>query len=341
MLTIDGSLGEGGGQILRSTLALSAITGTPVRVERIRGRRPKPGLQRQHLVAVQAAACVCGAQLEGDALHSREIAFAPQQPMAGDWRFDIGSAGSSTLVLQTILPILMHAPGPTTVAIGGGTHNPKAPPVEFLQECLLPVLARVGISATVELERHGFYPAGGGRIRAAVQPLGATAPLELVERGKQVGRSALATSANLPGHVVEREARHFKHALHWSHDEVDEAEVQADGPGNIMVARLRFAQVVEVASACGELRKSAEQVAHEVAQQVRRYLEVTAPVGEHLADQLLLPLALAGGGRFRTVTPSEHTRTNADVIARFLGEVVTFTELGTDDWMVAVRGRSG
>lgn len=339
MITIDGSQGEGGGQILRTSLALSAVTGTPVTIERIRARRPKPGLQRQHLVAVQAAARVCGGQVTGAELGSTALTLHPQRPLAGDWHFDIGSAGSCTLVLQTVLPILLHADGPSVVSIRGGTHNGMAPPVEFLAESFLPALHRTGISATIELERHGFYPAGGGAIRAVVQPGIATVPLELLERGKALGRHAEALIANLPAHVASREALAMKHALHWSHDEVDEREVAADGPGNALIARLRFAHATTVVSAFGELRKAAEKVADECARDVRRHLEAGVPACKHLADQLLLPLALGAGGRFRTVEPSGHTTTNAAIIALFLGDVVAWERKGDDDWLVTVKGR--
>jgi RNA 3'-terminal phosphate cyclase (ATP) len=341
MITIDGSQGEGGGQVLRTSLALSAITGTPVTIGNIRARRPKPGLQRQHLAAVLAATRVCGGQVEGAELGSRELVLHPQRPAAGDYHFDIGSAGSTTLVLQTLLPILLHADGPSTVTITGGTHNGMAPPVEFLTESFLPQLHRVGVSATVELVRHGFYPAGGGAIRAVIQPGVGTLPFELMERGKVLDRHAEVLISNLPAHVSSREMLTFKHALHWSHAEVDEREVAADGPGNALIARLRFAAITTVVSSFGELRRSAEKVAEECVRQVRRHLEGDAPVCEHLADQLLLPLALGAGGRFRTVAPSDHTTTNAAVIAHFLGDVVRCEQQGSDDWLVTVRGRAG
>ena len=345
MITIDGSAGEGGGQILRTALALSAITGTPVRIERIRARRPKPGLQRQHLVAVQAAARVSGAQVGGAELNSCELEFTPQEPtsalrgIAGTYEFDIGSAGSTTLVLQTVLPILLHAAGPSTVTIRGGTHNGMSPPVEFLQDSVLPVLRGVGIDAAVELVRHGFYPAGGGALRAVIQPWSVRAPLSLLERGKVIDRHADVLLANLPAHVASREAQALKHALHWSHREVDEHEVEAHGPGNAVLARLRFANLTARFTAVGEVRKTAEAVAADCARQIERYLESDAPVCEHLADQLLLPLALGAGGRFRTGEPSEHTRTNAAIIARFLGEVVAFTKQADATWLVEVAAR--
>ena len=344
MITIDGSEGEGGGQILRTSLALSALTGTPVHIERIRARRPKPGLQRQHLVAVQAAARVCGGYLEGAELNSCELTFTPQtQPdlqfTGGTYEFDIGTAGSTTLVLQTILPILLQADGPSTVIIRGGTHNGMSPPVEFLRDSFLPVLQRLGIHVEITLERHGFYPAGGGAIRAIIQPWVRRAALELLERGKAIDRHAEVLLANLPAHVASREAMALKHALHWSHAEVTEREVVAHGPGNAVLAHLRYAHVTACMSAIGEQRKSAEHVAEECAKQVRRYLDGDAPVCEHLADQLLLPLALGAGGRFRTCQPSAHARTNAAVIARFFGEVVTFSEDTGGAWLVEVGGR--
>lgn len=338
MITIDGSQGEGGGQILRTSLALSAITGTPVRIANIRARRPKPGLQRQHLVAVQAAARVCNGHLVGAELHSREIVLTPQAPCAGTYEFDIGSAGSTTLVLQTVLPILLCAEGPSSLRIRGGTHNPMAPPVEFLQESFLPQLHRIGISATLDLARHGFYPAGGGAISAGIQPWQVRVPLQLHERGKAIGRHAEVLLANLPAHVASREAQALKHGLHWSHAEVDEREVAADGPGNAIIARLRHAAITTVITAVGELRKPAEQVAQDCVRQVRRHLDGDAPVCEHLADQLLLPLAIGAGGSFRTVAPSEHTRTNAAVIAAFLGPVIDLAEQGGVT-LVTVRGR--
>ena len=339
MLTIDGSQGEGGGQILRTSLALSAITGTPVRIERIRARRPKPGLQRQHLCAVQAAARVCNGMLEGAELGATAITFSPQAPVAGTSEFAIGSAGSATLVLQTVLPVLLSAPGPSTVRISGGTHNPLAPPVEFLAESFLPCLHRCGAAATVALERHGFYPAGGGAITATVQPWTSPVPLDLCERGKALGRHAEAIISNLPAHVAEREARSLKHALHWSHDEVDEREVAAAGPGNILIARLRHAGITTVCSVVGDVKTRAEQVAQRVAQQITRHLAVDAPVCEHLADQLLLPLAIGAGGVFRTGEISDHTRTNAAVIAAFLGPVVTITDDPAGGHRIMVRGR--
>ncbi len=337
MITIDGSLGEGGGQILRTSLALAAITGTPVTIEHIRAKRPKPGLQRQHLMAVQAAAQVCNGELSGAELGSRTITFTPQAPCAGNYVFDIGSAGSTTLVLQTVLPILLRAAGPSHLRISGGTHNSMAPSIEFLQESFLPQLHSCGVDASITLERHGFYPAGGGTLLATIQPWLAPITLDLQQRGKHLGQQAAVLLANLPEHIASREAQTVKHGLHWSESDVSEHHVSADGPGNAIVARLRYTQVTTVFTAFGELRKAAEQVALDCVKQVKRYTKHSAPVCEHLADQLLLPLALGAGGCFRTHTPSQHTHTNATIIAGFLGDVVKMVD-DAEGTLISVRG---
>jgi RNA 3'-terminal phosphate cyclase (ATP) len=339
MITIDGTMGEGGGQILRSSLTLSALTGQPLTLTRIRAHRPKPGLQRQHLMAVQAAAQVCQAEITGAELGSGTITFIPHAPCAGDYVFDIGSAGSTTLVLQTVLPILLASDGPSQVRISGGTHNGMAPTVEFLCESFLPVLQSCGVSATIALERHGFHPAGGGTLVATIQPWRETIALDLRQRGKLLGQHAEVLLANLPAHIASREAEALKHGLHWSRTDISERSVAAHGPGNAIIARLRYTHVTTVFSAFGELRKPAEQVAQDCVKQVRRYAEHSAPVCEHLADQLLLPLACGGGGCFRTLKPSLHTRTNAAVIAAFLGEVVSMVE-DDEGAVITIRAQS-
>jgi RNA 3'-terminal phosphate cyclase (ATP) len=335
-LIIDGSTGEGGGQILRTSLALAAITGTPVTIINIRSGRPKPGLQRQHLTAVLAAARVSAAELEGATLQSQELSFKPQRPIGGTYHFDIGSAGSTTLVLQTVLPILLKADGPSDVTITGGTHNPMAPTLEFLQESYLQALARAGVCASITLQRHGFYPAGGGSIAAHIEPWTAATPVSMLTRGDVLHHDVQILHANLPEHIAQREMSSIMQTLGWSHAQVAQVPVQANGPGNMIITRLRFAEGTTVLSACGELRKSAERVAADACAQVAAHLDGVHPVCEHLADQLLLPMALGAGGSFLTCTPSRHTRTNADIISRFLGPVVTMARQPTGSWLVEV-----
>lgn len=215
MLMIDGSLGEGGGQILRTSLALSMITGTPIEINHIRAKRGKPGLRRQHLTALRAAAQISEAAIAGDQIGSKQIKFHPRRTTPGDYRFDVGSAGSTTLILQTILPPLMLADRSSTIELIGGTHNPFAPPVDFLALAFLPILNRMGPRVTLQLERPGFYPAGGGRLRFAIEPAASLKPLAIVRRGEIVRRRCQAVIANLPDHIAERELATVAAALDW------------------------------------------------------------------------------------------------------------------------------
>lgn len=321
MLTLDGAMGEGGGQILRSALGLSLVTGTPFRIENIRAKRSKPGLLRQHLTAVQAATRLGRGQVEGDQIGSQELTFAPGALQAGDYHFAIGTAGSTTLVLQAILPALLLAPGPSRVVIEGGTHNPWAPPFDFLRLAFLPLLARMGARVDLELERPGFYPAGGGRIRVDVQPVGERGlqPLHLTDRGAPVHRRAIAVVADLPDKIARRELRVVEKKLGLTEDELRIDRVTgSQGPGNLLTIELCHEQISEVFTGFGEMGKPAERVAGEAVHAAKAYLQSDAPVGRYLADQLLIPLALAGEGSFRALPLSRHTETNIEVVHAFL-----------------------
>jgi RNA 3'-terminal phosphate cyclase (ATP) len=205
MITIDGSQGEGGGQILRTSLALSLVTGQPFRMERIRAKRQKPGLLKQHLTAVEAAKTVGCAELTGAALGSQTLEFIPGPVTPGNYRFAVGTAGSATLVLQTVLPALLTASGLSTLTLEGGTHNPMAPPFDFLEESFMPMIHRLGPSVELELKRPGFYPAGGGRFHARVQPVKQLSRLDLLDRGTIRTRHAKVLVSKLPEHVTERD----------------------------------------------------------------------------------------------------------------------------------------
>lgn len=334
MLQLDGSMGEGGGQVLRTALGLSLVTNQPFAIEHIRAARKKPGLQRQHLTAVLAAAEVGDASTEGAELGSQRLIFKPRRIRAGDYRFAIGTAGSTTLVLQTVLPALLAADAPSTVHLVGGTHNPMAPPVDFLQHAFAPVLHRMGAALAIELLRHGFYPAGGGEWQASIAPA-AWQPLELLRRDAQGAPRARIVIAQIPHHVAEREARELRTRLSMPADAIVIEPVDSRGPGNAVMLALPFGNVTEVITGLGERGRSAEAVAGAVADEALELLRGEAPVGEHLADQLLIPLAL-GGGAFRTVAPSLHTRTNAEVIERFLPVRFGLREDG-GAWLVSVR----
>lgn len=328
MIQIDGARGEGGGQVLRTALALSVATGRSFCIENIRAGRGKPGLRRQHLAAVRAAAAVGEAVVEGDALGSARLRFAPAGCRPGRHRFSVGSAGSATLVLQTVLPALCLADGPSSLVLEGGTHNPWAPPFDFLDRVFVPLLSRMGPRVTLHLERCGFYPAGGGRFRAGIEPVQRLAPLALTERGAIEQRRVRALLSRLPRHIAEREIERVLQALDWEYDRAEIEEMDAAGPGNVVLVECACRHVTGMFCGFGRRGVPAEKVADEAAGQARAWLAAGVPVGPHLADQLMVPMALAGGGRFTTLPLTRHATTNLEVIDRFV-ELDTKIEANT------------
>jgi RNA 3'-terminal phosphate cyclase (ATP) len=313
---VDGSVG--GGQILRSALSLSVLTGRELRIEAIRAKRDRPGLMRQHLAAVRAAAEICDAQLEHAELGSTRLVFRPSAVRPGRYRFAIGSAGSAALVLQTVLPPLMIAEGSSQLAFEGGTHNQLAPPYCFLEQVFFPVLRRMGVALAPTLVRHGFYPAGGGRIELTVEPSARLAPLDLLVRGPLRRLRAEVLLANLPAHIAQRELAVVQERLALAPDQLSVRTPDAHGPGNVVLLHAEYEQTAELVSGFGGERVRAELVAERACAAMQTFLDADVPVGEHLADQLLLPFAMAGAGSFRTLPLSEHTRTNIAVIEQFL-----------------------
>jgi RNA 3'-terminal phosphate cyclase (ATP) len=277
---------------------------------------------RQHLTCVQAATQIGRAKVDGDEIGSVSVTFVPEGIQPGDFHFSIGTAGSTSLVLQAILPALLVARGPSQIVIEGGTHNPWSPPFEFLIHSFLPLLASMGAEVQIELERPGFYPAGGGRIRVSVQPVPpgrGLLPLHLHERGELLRRQATAQSANLPRNIAERELQVIERKLQFGRSELENLEIPDSlGPGNLVTIRLEYEHVTEVCTGFGEPGKPAEKVADEAVRQAKAYLKSDAPVGTHLADQLLLPMAMAGVGSFRTMPLTRHTQTNIEVVEMFL-----------------------
>lgn len=319
MIELDGATGEGGGQILRSSLTLAMITGRPFRIRQIRARRAKPGLMRQHLVAVQAASQICGAQVSSATVGSQELEFVPGPIRGGDYRFAIGTAGSCTLVLQTVLPALLTADRPSTLHLSGGTHNPMAPPVQFLQRAFCRLLAEMGAQVDVHLERFGFYPAGGGEVVAIVRPCAQLQPRSWMERGERKAAYAECFIAGIPPRVAQRELECVGKAMNWGEEQLLARRLPDNqGPGNALMLTLEYAHTTEVFTAFGEKSVSAENVARQAVQRARKHLRTKAAVSEYLGDQLMLPLALAGGGGFTVDEVSMHARTNAEVIERFL-----------------------
>lgn len=343
MIEIDGSIGEGGGQILRTSLALSMCTGQPFALSRIRAGRGKPGLMRQHLTCVSAATQVCGAAVQGAEIGSQALSFAPGTVRAGDYRFNVGTAGSCTLVLQTVWPALLMAEAPSRLNLGGGTHNPMAPPFHFLERSYAPLMRKLGAVVELKLHRLGFYPAGGGEIEATLWPAkDGLQPLDLIERGAKLESYAECLAPALPRTVAQRELAQLGAALGWKEDQLRVAPVrQNEGPGNALLATLVHENLIEVFMHLGEKGVSAEQVAYKLARDVQRYQTSEAALGPHLADQWALPLALAVWRQQRPATYSAteltaHARTNFEVIERFVP--VRFSSAGQGDgWRVRVE----
>src|SRR3984893_259930 len=328
MIRIDGSAGEGGGQMLRSALSLSLATGKAFRMENIRAKRERPGLLRQHLTAVLAAGEIGGAQVEGATLGSKTLTFIPGSVRPGNYHFAVGTAGSGTLVFQTILPALMTTHGPSQITIEGGTHNMQAPPFDFLQKAFLPAINRLGPVVNVSLEKYGFYPAGGGRFTATIEPCERLSTIQLVERGEIERHSAVAIVANLSRSIAQREIDTIAKLMNWDGASREIVETKNSvGPGNIVLIELT-SNAAELFCGFGRIGASAESVASEAVDAARSYLVSGAVAGEHLADQLLLPFALAGGGTFTAQKLYLHSRTNMEIIRYFLPVEFVTTQVG-------------
>ena len=334
MIELDGS--HGGGQLLRTALTLSLCTGTAFALSGIRAGRSKPGLMRQHLASVNAAAQVGSAQVYGAELGSLALRFEPGTIGAGDHTFAIGSAGSTTLVLQTVLPALARASGPSTLRLEGGTHNPMAPTADFIAKTWLPRLRDIGYEASIELERPGFYPAGGGILHARIEPAPALKECHFTERGEARGLVATALLSGLSSDIGRRELAVLGERFGLEDDALQLRSVRpANGPGNVLQLQASFDKHAPVFTGHGARGISAENVARNLAQDVESYLASEACIDEHLSDQLLLPMALAGGGSFTTTAASDHLRSNAALIEKFLPVEFTIEEAGSH-WRVSV-----
>lgn len=336
-IAIDGAEGEGGGQLLRSALALSLATSRPFVMHGIRGKRERPGLQRQHLAGLRLAAEIGAAEVLGDALGSTEVEFAPRALRTGQHMCRIGTAGSVTLVAQAVLPPLLLAQAPSRLVLEGGTHVPSAPPFEFLAETLAPVLEQMGARVTTRLERHGFHPAGGGRIEIEVTPTPRLAALSRMERVVDPALEAHVLVVQLPMSIAQREM----HALGSSLGLAEAARTlvgldDGAGPGNALTLRVRSSASTTVLSAVGRRGVPADRVAHEVAEQAKRLIGAEVPVDEHLADQLLVPLSLGAGGEFLTTEPSSHTRSVAALIPKFVDMRIDLTPMDGPRWRIGV-----
>jgi RNA 3'-phosphate cyclase len=318
---IDGSQGEGGGQVLRSALALSVLSGRPLHLRGIRARRSNPGLAAQHLHAVRALREVSQAGCRGDQLGSRELFFEPGPPRAGSYAVDIQTAGSVSLLLQAVFLPLSRAGEASDLLLRGGTHVPWSPPFNYLETCWLPFMGALGLRIQITLERAGFYPRGGGRVAARIEPIERIQPLQLTERGRLLSLQVVSAAAGLPGHVRQRQAARARVGVQATgvRPAVQLVDLAADSPGSVVAVSGIFEHTRVTTSALGARGKPAESVGREAAAGFRFYLDRPGALDEHMADQILLPLALAAGGSvFTTVRVTHHLLTNAQVIRSFL-----------------------
>ncbi|WP_352259375.1 RNA 3'-terminal phosphate cyclase [Psychrobacter sp. TB55-MNA-CIBAN-0194] len=352
-LKIDGSTGEGGGQIIRTALSLSMLTGIPIEMTNIRAGRAKPGLMRQHLMCVQASQQISNAAVTGAALGSTSFRFAPNVIKSGDYNFNIGSAGSTSLVLQTLLPALLFANTDqnvhSTVSIKGGTHNPLAPTTDFLQHAFVPALTKLGMQIDIKCVQAGFAPIGGGVIKATITPFMRRAdskPLHLTERGALTNIALVASVLNLEYDIGKRELASAKSVLLESGVDGALITTKANKLDGIGEGNTCYAQVThnfgdhlhhEIFTLLGEKRTSAEKIGNRLAGLVKRYLfKTNALVDEYLTDQLLLPLALSGGGEFTARVISQHTETQAWLIEQFLPVDIKFEAIDEQKTLVRV-----
>ena len=338
MIEIDGSEGEGGGQILRTTLSLAACLGKSVHIRNIRQGRKKPGLMRQHLACVNAITKVCDAKVKGASIGSKAIEFVPSAIQAGNYHFSVGSAGSSTLVFQTVLPALLLAGKSSSLVLEGGTHNPMAPSYDFIKSAYLPVLKQLGVQYTMDIERYGFYPVGAGKWTITITPLQQYSKLKLEKREKLLATEGQCIGSGIPAHVVERERIQLLRKLGWSENSITTAKVNSLGAGNIVSLKVSYPKVTEVVDSIGAVGISAERVANKAVDLLQKYQDTGAPVGRYLADQLLLPLVIGNGGSFVTGPISEHCRTNIAVIQKLTDVLIKTEELkAKGKWRISVK----
>lgn len=336
LIEVDGRDGEGGGQVVRTSAALSALTGRPIQMIRARAHRAKPGLQAQHLTAVKAVATVCQAQTEGLRLGAQRYRFIPGAIRGGSYTFSVATAGSAALVMHAVLPVLLKADSESEVVFEGGTHNDKAPSFEHLVHAWLPALMEMGVQAELQLQRPGFYPKGGGRMRLRVRPWTTPRSFERCRPVNSAETEGFVHVGKLPEHVDLRARRQLKKRDIPVGAPLSPAPAPSPGPGLAVALALRGPWGADVVTALGARGRPTEHVVDAAIDGGRAFERAGAPVGEHLADQLLLYLALGAGGSFRTSSLSEHFRTQARSIGLFLGPCVE-TEPVLGGYRVRVR----
>lgn len=326
LIELDGSFGEGGGQILRTSLALALLTGKGFHLANVRAGRAKPGLQPQHLRSVIAAATVGQAEMRGASIGSTDLTFVPGEVRGGSYRFDIGTAGATGLVLHTVyLPLALRSREPSEITLSGGTHVRTSPSYHFLDRTWRPHLERMGLHLSMRLDRPGFYPRGGGVVRVHIQPCPRLRGVVHRDRGP-LTVTGLSAVAGLDRGIAKRQARRARHRLEANDlpTQLSE-ETWEGGPGSVLVLQADGAEVPAVFVGLGERGKRAEAVADEAVQELLAYAEASpAAIDPHSGDQIVLPLALAEGPSEYTVSAvTLHLTTNIAVIGRFLDRSIT------------------
>ena len=334
MLIIDGSFGEGGGQILRTSVAMAAITETPVRIRNIRSNRPTPGLSAQHLTAIEAVASLTDAEVSGLTLRSTEVTFVPGEIKGGAYRLDIGTAGSISLLLQCLIPVALHSPETVLFDITGGTDVNWSPPIDYLRHVTLPALALAGCGVEIEVLRRGYYPRGGGQIRAVITPsrisgvdfermdantvYGCSHASRLPEHVTKRQRDAAATRLEAHGYaadiVTERKPAAPKGSK--GHKGSENGKGSRGGSGSTGSGITLWCGLMG-GSALGERRKPAEVVGSDAADSIIKELDSGASVDVYLADQLIPYMAIVRSGSFTVRELSLHTKTNIRVCEQF------------------------
>jgi len=343
MLHIDGSYGEGGGQVIRTALSHAAMTGTGVEISNIRAGRAKPGLQPQHLTAVQLAADLCGARIEGAAPGSMTLRFLPQAPVcAGAYVRNIGTAGATALVLQTALLPLARADAPSQVRLTGGTHVTHAPSFDYLEMVYAPALRRMGLQAWLSISRAGFFPRGGGEVVLEVTPAADLRPVDLATRGSLRRLTAIITTSGLPAHVAERGAavvtREIEQLGLRRLLTIEQRDLPSNGPGAAILLAAECEAGHAGFTALGARGLPMEQVAESACRDLTAWWLTEAACDVHLADQLVLPAALAGGeSRWTTPAVTEHLHTVIWLVEQFVPVRFTLTAQASGAHLVEVR----
>ncbi|NOY65451.1 MAG: RNA 3'-phosphate cyclase [Nitrospirae bacterium] len=337
MLHIDGSFGEGGGQILRTALALSSILQKPIHIFNIRKGRKRPGLMPQHLMCVRALKEITDAETKGDSKGSTELYFSPQRIRPGSYSFDIGTAGSATLLLQALLPPLLFSDSPSIVEITGGTHVPFSPPFDYFKEVLVQLLKRLGFRIRADIESYGFYPVGGGRVTVEINPADSFKHIELTERGALMSIEGISAVGGLPLSIAERQKNEAEAILssRGFSPEIKTASVPTPGKGTYIFLKVVAENIAAGFSSLGARGKRAEAVGEEAVEELIQYINSNACLDHHLSDQILVYITLIGGQwRLSTSRITEHLRTNLWLIGRFLD-----VEYKIEDSVVEIKSK--